>query len=400
MIEVKPSIQHHSNCPHCRADLKNIGLVWHGMHICVESKCVQCNTLIIEDLRVGHAIKNSYQIDLKNNLLFGNEQGKEWLGKPLLKSLQEPQSQIITITKEVYKESPSVIILNCIDFLYGHCLLKLLNAQRHIDNYSNYGLVVVVPTFLRWMVPDGVAEIWKVDIPLKCGQNYYLKFHQFMSEEIRRFDKVYVSKAYSHPNDFNITRFTKVSQHSFNQAVPNITFIWREDRIWINPIIFSIMKKLNIFKVALVIQNWKIRQLFKSIKFQIPSVKFTIAGLGTLTNFPEWIEDARVHKFDEQTEKQLCQIYSDSRLVIGIHGSNMLIPSGHAGMTIDLMPKDRWGNFAQDILYQEKDPRLAAFKYRYLPNEIKINQLAYIAYSMISKYQEFVLNMDYAQKKL
>lgn len=78
----------------------------------------------------------------------------------------------------------------------------------------------------------------------------------------------------------------------------------------------------------------------------------------------------------------------------------MLLPSGHAGMTIDIMPKDRLGNFAQDILYQEKDSRLAAFKYRYLPIEIGVKLLADIASSMILKYPEFVMLMTAEEKQL
>jgi len=71
----------------------------------------------------------------------------------------------------------------------------------------------------------------------------------------------------------------------------------------------------------------------------------------------------------------------------------MLLPSAHGGMTLDLMPKERWGNFAQDILYQENDSRLAAFKYRYLPLNTRIVDLAYIASNMILKSSEFNLSM-------
>jgi hypothetical protein len=67
-------------------------------------------------------------------------------------------------------------------------------------------------------------------------------------------------------------------------------------------------------------------------------------------------------------------------------------------MTLDLMPP-RWGNLAQDILYQEIDPRIASFRYRYLPIETSITALAEIASSMILKYSDFVLNMT-ADKSL
>jgi hypothetical protein len=147
------------------------------------------------------------------------------------------------------------------------------------------------------------------------------------------------------------------------------------------------------FNPALWLQNWRVRRLLAKIRLELPSAKFAVAGMGKKTRFPAWIEDLRVDKFDEQTEREMCRIYASSRLVIGIHGSNMLLPSAHAGMTIDIMPTDRWGNFAQDILYQESDPRIAAFRYRYVPFETSVTQLAEMALSMPIKWSEFVLNM-------
>ncbi|MEO1005256.1 MAG: hypothetical protein AAFW67_05265, partial [Cyanobacteria bacterium J06638_38] len=97
----------------------------------------------------------------------------------------------------------------------------------------------------------------------------------------------------------------------------------------------------------------------------------------------------RVKQLEASTEQKYCQIYADSRLVIGIHGSNMLLPSSHAGMTIDLMREERWGNFAQDILYQEKDPRLTSFRYRYLPTQTSVTEICTIATNMIKNYFKY-----------
>jgi hypothetical protein len=92
--------------------------------------------------------------------------------------------------------------------------------------------------------------------------------------------------------------------------------------------------------------------------------------------------------FNEKIEQDICQVYADSRLVIGVHGSNMLLPSGHAGMTIDLID-ERWGNFAQDIIYQESNQKMATFRYRFLPYETNIDTLAFIAAVMVLTLDEF-----------
>lgn len=389
MIQTKPIHQHQSKCPHCATLLKPSDILWQGIHICVKSKCVGCCAEIVEDLEISHAIHSPYQVDLEKGMIFGNKLSEDWLGKPLIESLKNPQPEKICITKEVFKLCQRVIILNCIDHLYGHCLLKLLNAQRHLEDHFNYGLVVIVPKFLRWMVPEGTAEVWTVDISLRNSQFYYPDFDRFVSEESTRFDEIYISEAYSHPSQFDITRFTGVSRHSFEQQHFKILFVWREDRIWCNFSLYRILKRLGLLVVAHRLQNRKVRKLFKRLQSKIPLAKFAIAGLGTKTKFPSWIEDLRVDRFNEQTEKKLCQIYSESRLIIGVHGSNMLLPSAHAGLTIDLMPKERWGNFAQDILYQETDPRLASFRYRYLPLQTSVTELAYITSVMVLGYLRF-----------
>ena len=78
--------------------------------------------------------------------------------------------------------------------------------------------------------------------------------------------------------------------------------------------------------------------------------------------------------------------------MIGVHGSNMLLPSAHAGMAIDLMPAERWSNMAQDILYQQKDfcgdQRVAAFRFRYMPIEVSARTLEKMIVSMSRSFAE------------
>ncbi len=394
MIEIKPSIKNKSNCPYCQTNLTANKILWQGMHVCIESECTSCNTKIIEDLKVGHAVLSPYKIDMNRCLVHGNEEAKEWLGNRFMASLNNPQYEDIHITKEVFKKSEKVIILNCIDYIYGHSLLKLLNAQRHLQENSDYGLVVIIQKFLRWMLPDGISEVWTVDIPLKKGQSYYVSINKFIQREIERFSEVSVSEAYSHPSKFDITNFTKVNKHDFQTDEFRVTFIWREDRIWLNYFTGQIFKRLKLSNLGLLVQNWRIQRLFKFMSLQVPQAKFTVIGLGTQTKFPEWIEDLRVDKFDKEREKFSCLIYSESRIVIGIQGSNMLLPSGHAGMTICLIPtRYRWGNIAQDIIYQENDSRLVSFRYRFLPIEVNIDEIAYIATNMLSRIFHFQLAM-------
>ena len=56
----------------------------------------------------------------------------------------------VEIRKIVYKECENVIILNTLDYLYGHVLLKLYNALHHIDNHKDAGLIIIIPKMFEW----------------------------------------------------------------------------------------------------------------------------------------------------------------------------------------------------------------------------------------------------------
>ena len=401
MIQIKPVIHHQSRCPHCNTPLHDYDILWQGIHICAVSRCSGCQAGITEDLKVGHSRYTPYQADGAAGQLFGSDSSRAWYGMPLLRSLESPTyDYALELNVEKFRDAREVIILDCIDSLYGHCLLKLLSADAHLRNDPELGLVVMVQEFLRWMVPEGVAEVWTVNIPLALASNYYPELDRRIKQECDRFDTIYLSPALSHPRDFDITCFTGVAKHDFNAKDFRITFIWREDRPWWRPpmgytIPLRLLGRLGIMGPVLQWQNWKIRSLFARMRCDFPDALYTVAGLGERIRFPAWIDDQRVERYTRQAERRACQVYADSRLVVGVHGSNMLLPSAHAGMTLDLMPDGRWGNFAQDVLYQQgerfgHDERITSWRYRYVPMRLSIGVVHVIARSMLAKLKEAI----------
>lgn len=401
MIQIYPYIEQKFGCPVCEQEIEANKTVWQGIHVGVESECKNCQRTFYQDLKVGQSMYTPYSVDLHNFELFGSEDSKGWYGIPLQKSLKNPKDSHIEFKKEIYANHNKIIILNCIDYLYGHSLLKLLNAERHLSDNPEYGLVVIVPKFLEWMLPKGIAEKWVFDIPLKEGQEFFIDFNNTIQKEMRRFSEVYVSKAFSHPKDFDITNFTGIEKHNFQDDF-RITFIWREDRFWMNnSLLQKVVNKFNLNTIKNILLSWqkrKLIKLFSKLRKKIPNAKFTVTGFGNYKKFPGWIDNQIVYNFSTDTEKKLCQIYSESRVVIGVHGSNMLLPSAHAGMTIDLMPNDRWGNFAQEILYQEDDPRMASYRYRYFHTGTDYKKITNMILLMISYFDYFRKQMKNESK--
>lgn len=400
MIQIKPVIQLLSNCPYCQTSLRPVDVLWQGIHVCAESECDNCGAEIIEDLPTGQALASPYQVDLKRGAIYGSKGALGWFGKPLLESLEQAQVESKPgFEVKRFSQFRHVIILNCLDYLYGHAVLKLLNVDHHLKSRPDLGLILIIPRFLRWMTPVDIAEVWTVDIPLTKAKNFYPYLNELIQKECSRFDSIYLSPAHSHPREFDIARLTGVQPHNFAARAFRITFVWREesaDRLWLDwskyRALCKLFHKFKLERFLLRWQNYKIKSLFSHLRTKFPEASFTLAGAGKSTRFPDWIDDQRTVKFSPEIERHLCQVYAESRLVIGVHGSNMLLPSAHAGLVMDLMPADRWGNFAQDLLYDQsanlrEDNRITAFKYRYIPVESRPKTLTKIIISMINDFE-------------
>jgi hypothetical protein len=112
--------------------------------------------------------------------------------------------------------------------------------------------------------------------------------------------------------------------------------------------------------------------LAEALRRDWPTLDFAVAGLsgdGGDGAFPAWVRDLRRPSVDEDAERRWCARYAESHVVVGVHGSNMLLPSAHAGAVVELIGPERWGNFTQDILFRDSgDCRELLFRYRFLPD--------------------------------
>jgi hypothetical protein len=361
------------------------------VHILIEFECQECKGVFLSDIPLSQAAYTPYTVDASLHNIYGEERAMSWFGLPMLQSLRNPKPESIDLRIDIKRHTKNALLINCIDYLYGHSLLKLLNVDFYFRSERQEDIIVIIPESLRWLVPEGVAEIWSVAIPFSRANNFYPDLDKKLKCEFKRFVSVSVAKTISHPKDFSIQRFTNTPEYDLSSSSYRITFIWREDRLWTrNDAISKLVNRLPVlWPIVRSLQNVLIRKLFSRLRTHVPDAIYTVAGLGKSTLFPEWIEDKRCTKFTAAVERDLCTIYSQSRLVIGIHGSNLLLPSALGGITMDLMPHDRWGNIAQDIILNEDNSCDAVFRYRFLPQTISVNDLAIIALSCFRDYAAY-----------
>lgn len=276
--------------------------------------------------------------------------------------------------------------------IYGHSVLKLLNAQYYLDHQADLDLIVLVPRHLRWMVPDGVAAIWTVGSTGRGGGEWNDWLARAIKERLGGFPTCWLSVVFSHlhPNDYAIERFTRVRPFSVEEwqrrlSKPTVTFIWREDRLWSGAWWLP--------GLAGQAQQGRMVSLAEALRRQWPSIDFAVVGIGRRGPLPGWIRDLRAISPAEETERRWCERYAESHIVIGVHGSNMLLPSAHAGAVVELVPRDRWGNLLQDILFCPGDLRETMFRVRLLPVSIRPVEVALVVSSLLRDHQNMVVTM-------
>jgi hypothetical protein len=201
--------------------------------------CPQCKNEFYGDLPAGQGLYTPILLDKKSGAVY-DDYNVGWFSDWLADSYKQRTNEPLGFEVRKFSEAKDkVVLLNCLDTLYGHSLLKLLNAQHYIDYQPDVSLIVILPPFLEWMLPDGVAEAWVVDLPLRRGTEWNDWLAIEISERLESFREVYLSVVFSHPRseDFDIERFTGISPfplENFGRHPKNpvITFIWREDRLW------------------------------------------------------------------------------------------------------------------------------------------------------------------------
>ncbi len=418
MIPLHPLPEASYQCPECGIALRVTG--WHmpGMRMLADLRCGECGREYFGDLPAGHGLYYPMLISKETGVVHTQTSGiwfEAWLRNSYNQRTSDPVDVEAERQKPIAARSRRIrafpdyypVVLNCLDVRYGHSFLKLLNAQYYLDHLPHHPLIVIVPRWLRWMVPQGVSEIYTVDLPLNRGSEWNdwlaAKFHELIS----RFEKCDLSIGFCHPHpdDYDIERF--VGQQPFplqewdeRLARPTITFIWREDRIWIGNRCPKSDKRDGRTENQPVqaglgadaarganrnVQLQNVVELAAQLHKHFSNLDFGIVGLGEPGDFPPEIADLRCLTPDEHTEREWCTRFANSHVVVGVHGSNMLLPSGLAGGVVELMPDDRWGNIVETILPRDADNRESLFRYRTVPYDTNPNTLAIVIGSMLTE---------------
>lgn len=406
MIEVKPKIVNSFPCPECGSNRSRVNdVIIQSLHVMADCSCDVCHCQFFHLLPMGHNVDDQLSIGKTTRTYYSPDNIQSWLFDSVVKAHEGLRSEKVGIEKRVFRSCRNVVILNTLDYLYGHVLLKLYNSLYHLDNQKHLGLILIIPRMFEWLIPQGCAEAWIVDLKLNQLEYSYESIQKFVSIQFDRFDTVYLSKAYSHPDftKIDISRLTGVTPfdlRQFRQQKPVVTFVLREDRWWLASVadywFYRICRKLKILtwggKILTRRQNQLVKKATRRIRRELKDVEFFFAGLGETGNFSRYGRDERTTKIDTSIEKGWCQIYAKSHLIIGVHGSNMLLPTALAAGCVEILPEERYGNMVQDISVRYSDRRQLFF-YRFADQYASPRSIARKALAMIAHYDIYHRNM-------
>ena len=406
MIEVRPEVENYFTCPECKAGAPQVNDVMiQSAHPMADCTCKGCGFQFYQVFPVGHHVGHQSSVGKNDGRFFGGAGTESWLLDSLVKAHEGSRAGEVNIEKIVFRQCDEVVILNTLDYLYGHVLLKLYNALYHLDHPDGPGLIVIVPRIFEWLIPAGCAEAWVVDLKLSELAYSHEAIREFVSRQLERFRAVYLSRAYSHPDftDIDISRFTGIQPFdldTFGARKPVITFILREDRWWLPTAydywFFRVCRKLGQGKRAARFlaarQNRLVKKTIKYIRETLPAAGFYIAGLGRTGSFSGYAADERETSMDASVETAWCKIYAASHVVVGVHGSNMLLPTALAAGCVEILPEERYGNMVQDISVRYQDRRQLFF-YRFADQYSAPRTVAAKVVAMISHYEMYHKNM-------
>jgi len=134
-----------------------------GMRCLAELVCPDCDRRFYGDLPYGHGLYYPCLIDTETGTVECGTTSGEWFATWLGNSYRSRSSDSVAISVQEYSDVDQPIFLNCLDTLYGHSLLKLLNIHRYREAYPEHGLVVLIPSCFEWFVPEYVDVVLSVD---------------------------------------------------------------------------------------------------------------------------------------------------------------------------------------------------------------------------------------------
>jgi FkbM family methyltransferase len=330
------------SCPRCGRPLDVADLHFAGWRSLVRGSCGRCHRRFLQDLPTGHALLHPASLDLDSGEILAAP-GSEWFSAPLRDYWAEPDGNPVALRVSIRREVDHITILNCLDVVDGHEFLKLLNTGRELDLGND--VAVIVSAWLADVVPAGVAELWTVDASPGRLRAWLLDLETSLQSELDRFESARLSPAFPHPHPstYRLTDFTgRLRPESVGS--PSVVLSLRDDRPWGRTV---------------RTQMRNVGGLCRHLERRFPDAGVVAIGKEGGARLPDGVVDRRSAGPTSADVRAWLGLAAGADLVIGVHGPNLLLPSGLAPMTLELVPRGSY-HTALDAILPSGDGALEA----------------------------------------
>ena len=409
-IPIWPEHQLQTVCQNCSSEETDTGTIFfQGTHILARFSCRSCSMEGYQTLPIGHARYFPVQFEMDGIKSFYDQQSGHWMAAPLIHSMSENEGAMGEFSKIIRNPNPNAVLVNCLDSCFGHVLTKIWNAYTLAESHPQLGLIILLPAQCAWLLPEEYAEAWLVHLPLKAFNKKIEGLDQFVSTEFERFEQISLSNTFIYLNPeryLDLEKVLKTTRFKLSQFTSNplkITFVLREDRFWHNSRLMDLCYRASLkFGLKSFIQPlllWRqgrlLRKTGRLILSQLPDADLAAVGLGKNGKLPDSLLDMRVLEISADTEKIWNRRFAESQLVIGVHGSHMMIPTALAAGFINIVPRYKIDQLAEDSLLHHPH-RMLQFMGRFL-DEFSSPQL--LTQHVVSMIRQFPLVHQYVHQQ-
>jgi hypothetical protein len=256
-------------------------------------------------------------------------------------------------------------------------LLKVMSVAKHMREAPDDDVVVIVPRLLSWLVPDEAVTV-EVDMLLSSGDHWVAGLDEAVEEVLEPCSEVRIAPAVSQPEiTADDLRMLDLRPERDGEIPLQIGLVLRNDRVWFGPhsVPLRVTGRLpRRFAEPRLrrLQDRNCARLAHCVRERHPDARIVALGIGQPGGLSAEIEDLRTPGPIREESAWLDE-YRRCRVIVGVHGSALLLPSLLAGGVVDLVPISKLDHtFLTDLIIPVgsiEHPKLALFRYRMLPLE-------------------------------
>lgn len=395
-------------CPRCGKPLVYDDVIFAGMPILLESHCPACGGEFLLHWPAGHALLHPTIVEVSTGAIFFD--GSAWYPQAVertLDSRDHPLRGRLAVRGGERPRAASIVVVDCLDYVYGHCVLKALSAL-HYTREPNLDVIMIVQPQVAWLVPRGVYAVIEVDAKLSEGDRWIDELDATVKRLVDGYTTIRIAPTPSQPRlgagDLALAAHGELAPVRFWEtppgAPPQVALLLREDRLWIGRepawlervrLPAGLRRRRDLRR-----QHRRYGQVVRQTQSVVPDVRFVAIGLGRPGGLPAAVHDLRTESISPDDELRWCAEYARSDVVVGIHGSHMLLPSALAGAVVNILPHGKLPNIGQDLIIAgeaDREPKLCLFRYRILAEETRPATISETIVSILRDADRHHLNM-------